>query len=99
MYHDYPISPSQFHWESQSGTHEHTKVGMRYQKILKNSNQKAILFVREAKKDEHGRTMPFTCLGPCFYENHTGGRPMSITWNMKYSIPFSLFQTMKVAAG
>lgn len=30
LYNDYAMSPTRFHWESQSGTHAGTKVGRRY---------------------------------------------------------------------
>jgi hypothetical protein len=99
MYEDYPISPELFHWQSQSGTHDQTPVGQRYTQIVQGSNRKAVLFVRHSKKDEHGRTQAFTCLGPCTYVCHEGNQPMSITWQLENAIPFSVFQTMKVAAG
>lgn len=99
MYEDFPISQGLFHWQSQSGTHDQTTVGKRYTTILEDSQNKAVLFVRHGKKDGHGRTQPFMCLGPCTYVRHEGNRPMSITWKLQYPIPFSVYQTMKVAAG
>ena len=99
MYEDYPISPDLFHWQSQSGTHDQTSVGKRYTRITGASSNKAVLFVRHGKKDGQGRTQPFMCLGPCTYVRHEGNKPMSIVWRLKYSIPFSVYQTMKKAAG
>jgi len=99
MYEDYPISPELFHWQSQSNTHDGTATGKRYISIVEGANCNAVLFVRHGKKDEQGRTEPFICLGPCTYVSHEGNRPMSIIWKLQYPMPFSVYQTMKLAAG
>ena len=46
MYQDYPISPTLFHWESQSPTSVASKTGQRYA----NGTSHVLLFVREEQK-------------------------------------------------
>ena len=59
MYRDYPISPTLFHWESQSTTSVASPTGQRY---LTGSST-VLLFVRHEQKDEFG-TSPYLFLGP-----------------------------------
>ena len=58
MYHDYPISPTLFHWESQSTTSLASDTGQRY--IYGTST--VLLFAREEPKDESG-TSAYLFLG------------------------------------
>ena len=46
MYRDYPISPTLFHWESQSVTSVASPTGQRYV----NGTSTVLLFVRETKR-------------------------------------------------
>ena len=62
MYRDYPISPTLFHWESQSTTSVASPTGQRYL----NGSSTVLLFVREQQKDEFG-TAPYLFLGPAHY--------------------------------
>lgn len=57
-YRDYPISPTLFHWESQSTTSVQSRTGQRY---LTGGSQ-VLLFVRDQQRDELG-TAPYLCLG------------------------------------
>lgn len=84
-YHDYSISDKLFHWQSQSTTSDTSATGMRYRSRDGKSGN-VLLFVREAKSDEHG-PMPFVFLGKAKYFSHTGSRPMSIIWELENSIP------------
>lgn len=84
-YHDYSISDKLFHWQSQSTTSDTSATGMRYRSRDGKSGN-VLLFVREAKSDEHG-PMPFVFLGKAKYSSHTGSRPMSIIWELENSIP------------
>ena len=84
-YHDYSLSDSLFHWQSQNATAENTQVGQRYihhQEL----GETILLFVREAKEDKYG-SVPFTFLGQGFYVKHQGSKPMSIVWRMNNKIP------------
>ena len=98
MYNDYPISPTRFHWESQSNTHAETRTGQRYIHHSATGGQ-VYLFVRQRKKDERGITTPYVFLGPCCYVEHAGERPMQIIWEMERPMPSWLYQEVKVAAG
>ncbi len=99
LYDDYPISPSRFHWQSQSTTHEDHPTGKRYRAASLDAPEQLMLLVRERQKDERGETMPYVNLGPVIYRSHTGNRPMSIEWELAHEMPMWLFQETKRAAG
>ena len=99
LYNDYPISPTRFHWESQSSCHAGTPTGRRYVGATKGSGQNVLLFVRERTKDARGETMPYRFLGRCWYRSHTGARPMAIEWDLEHAMPAGFYQEVKVAAG
>jgi len=86
MYADYPISPTLFHWESQSTTSVASKTGQRY---LSGSST-VLLFVRQKQTDEYG-TAPYLFLGPATYVTHTGDRPIAITWKLEHPMPAEFF--------
>lgn len=94
LYRDYPISPTLFHWESQSTTSVSSRTGRRY--LTGASN--VLLFVREKKVDEFG-TAPYLFLGPAKYMQHTGDRPIAITWQLDHAMPTDFFTSASVAAG
>jgi superfamily II DNA or RNA helicase/HKD family nuclease len=93
MYRDYPISPTLFHWESQSTTSEHSPTGQRY--LTGASN--VLLFVREQQRDELG-TSPYLFLGPGHYLRHRGSRPIAITWRLEHGMPSEFFSAASIAA-
>ena len=82
LYRDYPISPTLFHWESQSTTSVASPTGQRY---LNGSSTK-LLFVRQHKTNDFG-TSPYLFLGPANYMLHTGDRPIAITWRLEFYMP------------
>lgn len=98
MYRDYPITPSLFHWESQSTCHPATKTGARYLEVG-GGLQEALLFVRERQQDERGAAMAYMNLGDVRYKRHEGERPMRIEWEMQRPMPAEFFQSAKLAAG
>ena len=98
MYDDYPISPTLFHWQSQSNTREDSPTGRRYREHAQRGSH-ILLFVRRRKQDDRRVTAPYTFLGPATYVTHKGERPMSITWRLHHPMPAELFEEMKVAAG
>jgi hypothetical protein len=68
LYKDYAISPTLFHWESQSTTSQRSPTGQRYiQQHQRGGN--VLLFVRQRRK-QGGRTVPYTFLGPVDYTSH-----------------------------
>lgn len=97
LYEDYPISPTLFHWESQSRTREASETGRRYQ--APPEGWRLLLFVRRTKQDGRGITSPFLFLGPVGYVGHEGERPMRITWRLEEPVPGDWFQRVKMAAG
>ena len=93
LYRDYPISPTLFHWESQSTTSVGSPTGQRY---LTESSKK-LLFVRQHKTDQFG-TSPYLFAGPAHYVQHTGDRPIAITWRLDRGLPNDFFVAATVAA-
>lgn len=97
LYNDYAISPTQFHWESQAVTRADGDTGRRYRGLP--SSTPVLLFVRRAKTDARGFTVPYTFLGPVRYVSHEGERPMKIVWELERPMPPEFFASIKIAAG
>jgi superfamily II DNA or RNA helicase len=99
MYHDYAISPTLFHWQTQNSAKPQSGRGLSY--IQQKQNKKTfILFVREQAKDESGRTMGFVNFGPVDFVKYEGSQPMNITWKLKHPMPAYLWhETAKLAVG
>lgn len=93
MYRDYPISPTLFHWETQSTTSVTSKTGQRYL----SSASTVLLFAREQADALFG-TSPYLFLGPAKYVSHTGDRPIAITWRLEHPMPTDFFTAASVAA-
>jgi hypothetical protein len=93
MYEDYLISHDLFHWQSQSSTSEQSATGQRY---IRHSemNYTPLLFVRETKGLPSGLSAPYHFLGPCKYVQHSGSRPISITWRLIHAVPTRLLRAM-----
>jgi superfamily II DNA or RNA helicase/HKD family nuclease len=94
MYRDYPISPTLFHWESQSTTSLASETGRRYV----SGGSTVLLFAREEPKDEFG-TSSYLFLGEGRYVSHEGERPIAITWALSHAMPTDFFTSATVAAG
>ncbi len=93
MYADYPISPTLFHWESQSTTSVASPTGQRYVR----GTSTVLLFARHEQRDEFG-TSPYLCLGPATYSSHTGDRPIAITWHLKHALPTDFYNAAAAVA-
>tara|TARA_R110002072_G_scaffold378_5_gene2500 strand:- start:2833 stop:6042 length:3210 start_codon:yes stop_codon:yes gene_type:complete len=99
MYHDYAMSPTLFHWQTQNNTKPQSKRGLGYIK-QKENNKTFILFVREQAEDENGKTMGFVNFGPVDFVKYEGSQPMNITWKLKHPMPAYLWhETAKLAVG
>jgi superfamily II DNA or RNA helicase len=96
MYRDYAISPTLFHWESQSTTSEQSPTGQRYVNH-KQRGSRIFLFVRLNKTTSTGAA-PYLFLGPAEYVSHKGERPMAITWRLQHPIPPDFFQEARAVA-
>lgn len=79
-YEDYAISSSLFHWQSQSLVSSESASGRRYIHQADNG-WRFLLFVRPTVRDV------YSYLGPARYLDHTGSRPLSITWQLEVPIP------------
>ncbi|MBU2877437.1 DUF3427 domain-containing protein [Aliiglaciecola lipolytica] len=99
MYHDYAISPTLFHWQTQNSSKPTSGKGLSY--IQQKRNKKTfILFVREQAKDEHGKTMGFVNFGPVDFVKYEGSQPMNITWQLRHPMPAYMWhETAKLAVG
>jgi superfamily II DNA or RNA helicase/HKD family nuclease len=97
-YEDYPISPSLFHWESQSTTSADSPTGQRYINH-RARKERVILFARRRKRDGRGETSPYTCLGFANLVQHESSRPMKIVWELERPMSAGFYQEAKVAAG
>ena len=97
LYNDYVMSPRRFHWESQGTTRLESKTGQRYRNPP--PGWRILLFVREAKKDARGLTMPYLFLGPVRCVSATGERPIQIVWELEREMPAAWFNAVKIAAG
>ncbi|WP_420176861.1 DUF3427 domain-containing protein [Luteococcus sp. OSA5] len=91
LYRDYPISRTDFHWESQSTTSVSSKTGQRYL----TGGSTPLLFVRQQKQGEFG-TSPYVFLGDARYVSHTGDRPIAITWRLRHPMPADLFAATSI---
>ena len=96
LYKDYAISPTLFHWESQSQTKQQSEAGPRYIHHHQRGGN-IFLFVRDRKKQD-GRTVPYTFLGPVDYVSHKGERPISFVWKLRTPMPADFFRRAKVAS-
>lgn len=90
-YHDYAISRDQIHWKSQSRTKPTDPTGKRYQSHVELGSS-VFLFAR-LRTDARA----FWFLGPATYVEHTGERPMSITWRLHHPLPGDLYAQFAAA--
>ena len=97
MYEDYAVSPTLFHWQSQSTTAADSPTGQRYIHHA-GRGSRVLLFVREFKQDALG-TAPYTFLGQASYVSHTGSRPMSILWRLEKPIPAKYLRKVQQVMG
>ncbi len=99
MYHDYAVSESLFHWQSQNSARPELGRGLEYIRH-KHSGKRIFLFVREQSDDEYGRTMGFVNFGEVDYVSHTGSQPMNIIWQLHHAMPdFMWHDAAKLAVG
>nr|WP_241267140.1 DEAD/DEAH box helicase [Streptomyces scabichelini] len=97
-YKDYALSPTLFHWESQNATAEHSRTGLRYQQHAQQGSH-VLLFMRRYKNNDIGKSQPWMLLGPATYVEHTGSKPMAITWQLEHELPADVWTYSAIAAG
>lgn len=93
MYRDFPISPTLFHWESQSTTSVTSKTGKRYL----DGSSTVLIFARLDHQSSLG-TAPYLFLGRAKYREHSGDRPIAVTWELERPMPSDFFTAGSVAA-
>ena len=94
-YHDYAISESIFHWESQSRTTPESPTGQRY------LNHRALgsdvlLAVRQSAANAQG-TMQFKLLGLADFIKHEGSKPIKIWWKLRERMDPGAFELAAAA--
>ncbi len=94
MYKDYAINEKLFHWQSQSTTSVESSTGQRYINH-RSEGSKILLCVRDSKKDTWGNTPSYSVLGFVNYVQHTGSKPMSITWSLEDEIPAKFIKQVR----
>ena len=97
MYRDYAVSPTLFHWESQSVTSIASPTGQRYLNHRELGSH-ILLFSRNEKESEFGSGAPYLFLGPARYVSHRGERPIAITWQLEHPMPADAFTEASVVA-
>ncbi|MBP6791883.1 MAG: DUF3427 domain-containing protein, partial [Aeromonas sp.] len=98
-YHDYAISESLFHWQSQNSARPDRGKGLSYIE-QKEKGKRLFLFVREQNSDEFGRTLGFVNFGEVEYVSHSGSQPMNIKWRLMTPMPpFMWKEVAKLAVG
>jgi superfamily II DNA or RNA helicase/HKD family nuclease len=97
-YKDYALSPSLFHWESQSTTAETSPTGLRYQEHVQRGSH-VLLFMRRYKDTDIGKAQPWMLLGPATYVRHEGSKPMAITWQLHHELPAGVWSYSAIATG
>lgn len=89
-YRDFAVSPTLFHWESQSSANVAT-TGRRYTESPGNG-WTFYLFVRTDPDS------PYAFLGPVERESHKGNKPIGITWRLSHAMPGALFDQFATLA-
>jgi len=84
-YRDYAVSRDLFHWETQGAASVTRPSGRRYVESPANG-MTFHLFVRSAPGEA------FAYLGPVQYKEHSGDRPIAITWKLWHPMPAMLFE-------
>ncbi len=98
LYDDRAVTPSLFHWESQSRTRADSGTGRRY-RASADSDWRILLFVRHKPDDARGFTSPYLFLGRVRYVWHESEKPLRITWKLDVEMPLDFFSEVKIAAG
>ncbi len=97
MYRDYALSPTLFHWESQSVTRVASATGHRYLHHRERGSN-VLIFARHRKVTAFGAGAPYLFLGAADYVEHRGERPIAITWRLRSTMPASVFAIASVVA-
>jgi hypothetical protein len=93
LYQDWALTESLFQWESPNNWVQSKGQGKRFLDEIQ-AGVPVLLFVRESKRDEWGRLVPYTFLGPVTLE--TGSieeeRPISMRFVLPHPMPMAFFR-------
>ena len=84
-YEDFAVSPTRFHWQSQSTT-------ARIRQLVSDTRINARMAPVFSCSCGRKRSDPFLFLGPLQYVSHAGSRPMSIYWDLTHPMPAWFFE-------
>ena len=87
MYADYPISPTLFHWESQSTT----SVASPDRPAIRDGIEHRAAFSCAKDSPRNLGRAPYLFLGPVQYAYTQGDRPIAITWQLEHPMPAEFF--------
>ncbi len=93
QYHDYAISPTLFHWQSQNVASAKNPTGQRYLESVNKTNPNGwrfFLFVRENQETA------YASLGEVVLVKAEGEKPISITWQLINAMPIELFRHFSI---
>jgi len=93
QYHDYAISPTLFHWQSQNVAGSKNPTGQRYLESVNKTNPNGwrfFLFVRE------NQDTAYASLGEVILVKAEGEKPISITWQLNNAMPTELFRHFSI---
>jgi superfamily II DNA or RNA helicase/HKD family nuclease len=94
-YHDYAVSTTRFHWQTQNSAGRDTVVGQRYIESRTNG-WRFLLFIREDPQQA------FLACGPVRIISEadiTGDRPMNIVWTLDVPLPLHGYRAFCVLKG
>lgn len=94
-YHDYAVSVSRFHWQTQNSAGPATETGRRYLESASNG-WRFMLFVRET--NEHA----FFACGTArlaSVDDVSGAKPMNIVWTLDTALPVGAFRAFSAIRG
>ncbi|QRO86615.1 DUF3427 domain-containing protein [Kytococcus sedentarius] len=97
MYRDYALSPTRFHWESQSATSPGSPTGQRYIHHERRGST-ILMFVRQNQKTEWGAAEPFVLLGTARFVETEGAKPMQVVWDLDRPMPTEVYQHARAVA-
>ena len=94
-YHDYLISPTRLHWQSQSQTTRASQTGRNY--IGFRELGYTILFFARQEKRIGGETAPFLFLGEASeLVSYEGDRPITMIWDLAHPVPAAFFEEARI---
>jgi len=91
-YHDYALSHSLFHWQSQNSAAPTTRIGQQYLGSVGEppNGWTFQLFVRIDQDS------PYLACGPVRFQESHGERPMNIVWKLDVPLPAAAFSQFSV---